>query len=59
MKGVENKNLKKLFTVGVIGAAVLYFAVFILMKAGNDGLRILPYETFMFHDMVPILSDVN
>lgn len=59
IKEVENKNLKKLFTVGVIGAAVLYFAVFILMKAGNDGLRILPYETFMFHDMVPILSDVN
>lgn len=57
--GVENRKLKKLFTAGVIGAAVLYFAVFILMKAGNDGLRILPYETFMFHDMVPILSDVN
>lgn len=59
INGVENRKLKKLFTAGVIGAAVLYFAVFILMKAGNDGLRILPYETFMFHDMVPILSDVN
>lgn len=57
--GVENRKLKKMYTAGVIGAAVLYFAVFILMKAGNDGLRILPYETFMFHDMVPILSDVN
>ena len=59
LEGIENKKLKKLFTAGVIGAAILYFTVFILMKAGNDGLRILPYETFMFHDMVPILSDVN
>lgn len=57
--GIENKKVRKLFTAGVIGAAVLYFGMFILMKAGNDGLRILPYETFMFHDMVPILSDVN
>lgn len=57
--GIEDKKLKRLATVGVILAAVLYFGVFILRKAGNDGLRILPYETFMFHDMVPILSDVN
>ncbi len=56
---IENQKVKKVFTVGVIGAAVLYFGVFILMKAGNDGLRILPYETFMFHEMVPILSDVS
>ena len=59
LEGIENKKIKKLFTAGVVGAAILYFTVFILMKAGNDGLRILPYETFMFHDMVPILSDVN
>ncbi len=59
LSGIENKKLKKMLTVGVVLAAVLYFGIFILMKAGNDGLRILPYETFMFHDMVPILSDVN
>lgn len=59
LSGIENKKVRRFFTAGVIGAAILYFAVFILMKAGNDGLRILPYETFMFHDMVPILSDVN
>lgn len=59
LAGIEDKKLKKMFTAGVIGAAALYFAVFILMKAGGDGLRILPYQTFMFHDMVPILSDVN
>lgn len=59
LSGIENRKIRKVLTGGVIGAALVYFAVFILMKAGNDGLRILPYETFMFHDMVPILSDVN
>ncbi len=55
---VENKKMKKLFTVCVVIAGILYFALF-MRRAGADGLRILPYETFMFHDMVPILSDVN
>lgn len=59
LSGIENKKLKKLCTVGVIACGLLYFVVFILLKAGNDGLRILPYQTFIFHDMVPILSDVN
>ena len=59
LSGIENEKVRKFFTAGVIGAAILYFGIFILMKAGNDGLRILPYETFLFHDMVPILSDVN
>lgn len=57
--GVENERLRRLLKAAAIGAAILYFGVFILWKAGNDGLRILPYETFMFHEMVPILSDVN
>lgn len=59
LSGVENRKLRKILTGGVAGAAILYFVILIMMKAGNEGLRILPYETFMFHDMVPILSDVN
>lgn len=55
---MENPRWKKLFAVGAAAAAVLYFALF-MRRAGDAGLRILPYETFMFHDMVPILSDVN
>ena len=58
IKQMENKKLKKLFTMGVVLAGILYFVLF-MKRAGTDGLRILPYETFMFHDMVPILSDVN
>jgi hypothetical protein len=43
---------------GVVAAAVLYFVMY-LSRAGNDGVLILPYKTFFFHDMVNILSDVN
>ncbi len=57
--GIENRKMRRLLTGGVVLAAAAYFAILILMKAGADGFRILPYETFMFHDMVSILSDVN
>ena len=57
--GIPDFKWRRLSKAGVIGAGILYFGIFILMKAGGDGLRILPYETFLFHDMVPILSDVN
>lgn len=58
IRGIENEKLKKLAKVGVAAAAILYFVMF-MRRAGADGLRILPYETFLFHDMPPILSDVN
>lgn len=58
LESVENKKLKKLLYAGVVLAGLLYFALF-MRRAGADGLRILPYETFLFHEMVPILSDVN
>lgn len=58
VNGVENKRLRKLLTACVVGAGVLYFAL-LMRRAADPGFRILPYETFMFHDMVPILSDVN
>lgn len=58
IEGIENKKLKKLMTGCAVAAGILYFALF-MMRAGEAGLRILPYETFMFHEMVPILSDVN
>lgn len=56
--GIEDKKWKKLLTGCTVAAGILYFTLF-MMRAGEAGLRILPYETFMFHDMVPILSDVN
>ena len=58
IESIENRKLKKLMTAGVCLAGVLYF-VLLMRRAGADGMRILPYETFMFHEMVPILSDVS
>lgn len=59
VRGIENKKLRRCCTVLVVAAGILYFGIFIMMKAGENGLRILPYETFLFHEMVPILSDVT
>lgn len=59
VRGIENKKLRSCCKVLVVAAGILYFGIFIVMKAGENGLRILPYETFLFHEMVPILSDVT
>ena len=58
LKQVENPRWRKLFRLGIILAALLYFAIY-MSRAGNDGTLILPYKTFFFHDMVNILSDMN
>ena len=55
---IPDKRQKKFFSIMIVLAALGYFALY-LMRAGNDGIRVLPYQTFMFYDMVPILSDMN
>lgn len=55
---IEDQRWRKVFRLGVILAAVLYFAMY-MSRASNDGVLILPYKSFFFHDMVNILSDVN
>lgn len=55
---IEDKKQKRFFSVMIALAALGYFGLY-LLRADNDGIRVLPYQTFMFHDMVPILSDVN
>lgn len=55
---IEDKRQKRFWCIAVGLAAAGYFGLY-LLRAGNDGIRVLPYQTFMFHDMVPILSDVN
>lgn len=55
---IEDKKQRRFLSVAIVLAAAGYFVLY-LMRAGNDGIRVLPYQTFMFHDMVPILSDVN
>ena len=58
LKRVENERWRKLFRLGILLAAILYFAIY-MGRADNDGTLILPYRTFFFNDMVNILSDVN
>lgn len=55
---IEDKRQKRFWSCAIGLAAAGYFVLY-LLRAGNDGIRVLPYQTFMFHDMVPILSDVN
>ena len=58
LKAVPDRRWRRLFRIGILLAAVLYFAMY-LKKGANDGVLILPYRTFFFHEMVNILSDVN
>lgn len=58
LKRVENVKWRRLFRLCILLAAVLYFAIY-MSRADNDGTLILPYKSFLFHDMVNILSDVN
>ena len=58
LKRVENERWRKLLRLGILLAAILYFAIY-MSRAGNDGTLILPYKTFFFNDMVNILSDVS
>ncbi len=55
---IRNAKWRRVFRVGMLAAAILYFMIY-MSRAGNDGILILPYKTFLFHDMVNILSDVN
>ena len=52
----ENIKLRRLLRYGMIAAAILYFVLF-MGRAYDDGLRILPYQSFFFHQMVDIISD--
>lgn len=58
LRAVPDKKWRRLFRAGILLAAVLYFAMY-LKKGANDGVLILPYKTFFFHEMVNILSEVN
>lgn len=58
LKRVDNVRWRKLFRVGILMAAILYFAIY-MSRAGDDGTLILPYKTFFFNDMVNIASDVS
>jgi hypothetical protein len=49
IKRIEDKRQRVFFTGLVVAAGLLYFAMY-LLKAPNDGVRVLPYRTFLFHE---------
>ena len=57
IKNIKDDKKRKIFTVVVCGACLLYFAMYMKYDAPRNGVRILPYQTILFHDMPPILSD--
>lgn len=57
--GIKSPKWRRLFTIALVLACVIYFAIFIFYEAPRDGLRILPYQTWIYHDMVNILSDMQ
>ena len=59
IKGIENAKVRKFITALVVLGCIGYFAIFLKYEAPANGLRILPYETWVYHDMVDILSDVS
>ena len=48
--GVRDERMRKRLTAFAAAAAVLYFMAF-LYSARHPDVRILPYRTFLFHDM--------
>ena len=47
---------KKIFKAAVVVACILYFCMY-MRHAGDNGVRILPYETFLFHELPATLSE--
>lgn len=47
--GIKNEKKKKIFTVLVIMAGVIYFLLF-LKTANQPGVRVLPYKSWLFYE---------
>ena len=49
---------KRIATFAVLAVCAAFF-IHTMRHAGDDGFRILPYQTFFLHEMPPILSDTG
>ena len=54
---IPSRKIRRAVYTALVAVSVLYFAVY-LHKAYDDGVLVLPYRTFFFHEMVDTLSDV-
>ncbi len=53
---IKDDRKRKIVMVLTILVAVMYFALY-MRGAANDGIRILPYETILYHEMPLTLSE--
>ncbi|WP_026650846.1 EpsG family protein [Butyrivibrio proteoclasticus] len=53
---VKDYKKKRLLTAAVVLGCLVYFAMY-MKDAGSDGIRILPYQTFLYHEMPLTLSE--
>ncbi len=56
IKKIKDDRKRQIATVIVLALALGYFALY-MRGAGNDGIRILPYQTFLFHELPLTLSE--
>lgn len=59
INGIKDVRIRRVCKIAFIAGCAVYFLLFLIKEAPADGLRILPYQTFIYHDMVDILSDVT
>lgn len=50
VKHIEDKKQRYFFTGAIIAAGILYFIMY-MIKARYDGVRLLPYQTFLFNEI--------
>ena len=53
---IRDDQKKKLIKASVVTICILYFGIY-MAGAANDGVRILPYQTFLFHELPLTLSE--
>ena len=56
IKKIDDEQKQRITLVIVTLCAIAYFALY-MRGAANDGVRILPYQTFLFHDLPLTLSE--
>ncbi len=56
IKGIKDDRKRQIATAIVVAFCLGYFALY-MRGAGNDGIRILPYQTFLFHELPLTLSE--
>ena len=54
--GIKDYKKKQLAVLAIAVCSLAYFALY-MRGAAADGVRILPYQTFLFHDLPLTLSE--